>query len=57
MEVIQTGKLERIKFEMTEDVLVCMKFTGIYNVGASLSLSFSLSLSLPRERVGTRIVI
>ena len=43
------SKLERIKFEMTEDVLVCMKFTGIYNVGASLSLSLS--------PVATRIVL
>ncbi|KAI0744452.1 hypothetical protein C8Q76DRAFT_699578 [Earliella scabrosa] len=37
MEVIQTGKLERIRFEMTEDVLVCMKFTGIYNVGINIA--------------------
>ena len=36
MEIIQTGSLERINYERTEDVEAVNVFKGIYGVGESL---------------------
>ncbi|KAI0743040.1 hypothetical protein C8Q80DRAFT_1221327 [Daedaleopsis nitida] len=33
MEIINTGNLTRIETELTDDVIVCWKFIGIYGVG------------------------
>ena len=40
MEIINTGKLERLKWENSEDVQAIKLFSGVYGVGAYL---FSLS--------------
>lgn len=33
MEIINTGELQRIKYEKTEDVAIIQCFKGIYGVG------------------------
>ena len=47
MEIIQTGALERINYERTEDVEAVNVFKGIYGVGESQTdLASSLGLIL-----------
>ena len=47
MEIIQTGALERINYERTEDVEAVNVFKGIYGVGESQTdLAASLGLIL-----------
>ena len=36
MEIVNTGDLQRIKYERTEDVEAIKLFSGIYGVGACI---------------------